>query len=156
MSINAMQIVNSDHPEDKEEQARKVGKLSRDRQCERAEKLAAMSDAMKSDLFQIHHRASDYTWPTEALIHTIAIDERYLHVELVDGRNLSIPLWWIPTLHEADMEDLALYEISRDRTLILWDPVDTAGRLNEILRITDYLGPSTRERKLEAAQLEQD
>ncbi len=95
--------------------------------------------ASQGKRYQIEYSIHDYTFPTEARIHHIHFDDGYLHVELIDGRNLSIPLWWIPTLHDAEPAELEKYEIPRDRTLIYWDPAKCA--INEIVRIADYLGP---------------
>lgn len=98
--------------------------------------------------YSVTHRAEAYRWPTDALIHKVRLDTRFLHVEFVDGRNLSIPLSWIPTLHEAQPAEREKYTISRDRRLIVWDPFETGTAINEIVRISDYLGPSTREKRL--------
>ncbi len=61
-----------------------------------------------------------------------------MHVDLTDGRKLSIPLWWIPTLHNASPEDREKYEISQSRTMIIWDPEKSG--INDEIRIADYLG----------------
>ncbi len=98
--------------------------------------------------YTVGHEANEYRWPSEALIHQVRIDASYLHVELIDGRNLSVPLSWIPTLHEADASERLKYSVSRDRKLIVWDPFETGTTINEIVRISDYLGPSTREKRL--------
>jgi hypothetical protein len=87
--------------------------------------------------YKIAHRASEYTFPKEALIHDVRIDDEYVHVDLTDGRILSIPLWWIPTVHNAPPEDRMKFEISRSRTMIVWDP--EKGSINDELRINDYL-----------------
>lgn len=100
-------------------------------------------------VYTVTHRAEEYRWPSDALIHRVRLDARFLHVEFVDGRNLSIPLSWIPTLREAQPEDREKFTISRDRRLIVWDPFETGTGINEIVRISDYFGPSTREKRLE-------
>ena len=61
----------------------------------------------------------------------------------MDGRSLSIlwmdiPLWWIPSLHNATPEARELYTINRSRTMLLWDPDKCA--INDELRVMDYLG----------------
>ncbi|MFQ5859447.1 MAG: DUF2442 domain-containing protein [Anaerolineae bacterium] len=84
---------------------------------------------------------SAYTFPRETRIHQVRFDDKYLHVELTDGRVLSVPLWWIPTLHNALPEEREKYEISRDRTMIIWDPDKCA--INDEVRIADYMGPSS-------------
>jgi hypothetical protein len=90
--------------------------------------------------FKIQYPLSAYTFPEEAQIHRVRFDDEYLHLALTDGRLLSIPLWWIPTLYNATPEEREKYEISRDRTMIVWDPAHCA--INDEVRITDYLGSS--------------
>jgi hypothetical protein len=51
--------------------------------------------------YKIQYPLSAYTFPQEARIYQVHFDEEYLHVDLTDGRKLSVPLWWIPTLHNA-------------------------------------------------------
>lgn len=87
--------------------------------------------------YEIEYPVTAYTFPTEALIHRVRIDEIYLHIELTDGRILSIPTWWIPPVHNASLEARQKFEISRSRTMIIWDP-DISG-INDELRIDDYL-----------------
>lgn len=90
--------------------------------------------------YTIQYPASAYTFPQEARIHQVHFEEEYLHIELTDGRKLSVPLWWIPTLHNALPEEREKYEINRSRTMLIWDPAKCA--INDEVRITDYLGPS--------------
>jgi hypothetical protein len=87
--------------------------------------------------YQIPYPASTYTFPREALIHHVGFDEEYIHLELTDGRVLSVPLWWIPSLHNASPADRERYEISRDRKMVIWDP--DKGAINDEIRIRDYL-----------------
>jgi len=63
--------------------------------------------------FNIQYPVSDYTFPKEARIHTVRLDAEYLRIELTDGRRLAVPLWWIPTLHNALPEEREKYEINR-------------------------------------------
>jgi hypothetical protein len=93
--------------------------------------------------YDIAYPASAYTFPKEAVINQVCFDEKYLRVELTDGRNLEIPLWWIPTLNNAEPEEIAKYEITRDRRMIIWDPEKCA--LNDEISIIDYLGPSRKD-----------
>lgn len=88
--------------------------------------------------YQIQYPISAYTFPKEVRIHQVRFDDDFMHVALTDGRALSIPLWWIPTLHNASPEERAKYEISRDRTMLVWDPDKCA--INDEVRIADYLG----------------
>ena len=49
-----------------------------------------------------------------------------------------MPLRWIPTLYNVEVGEREKYEISRDRTMLIWNPDKCA--LNDELRIGDYLG----------------
>ena len=89
--------------------------------------------------YDIAYPASAYTFPQEALIHRVRFDDEYMHLELTDGRMLSVPLSWIPTLHNAAPEEREKYEISQDRKMIIWDPDKCS--INDEVRIEDYLAP---------------
>ena len=88
--------------------------------------------------YEIQYPLSAYTFPTEARIDQVSFDDEFIHIELMDGRALSIPLWWIPTLHNAVAEEREKYEINRSRTMLIWDPDKCA--INDELRVVDYLG----------------
>ena len=90
--------------------------------------------------YKIQYPISAYTFPTEAHIHQVAFDDEYLHVGLTDGRQVSIPLWWVPTLNNALPEEREQYEINRSRTMIIWEPEKSG--INEEVSIMDYLGPA--------------
>ena len=102
-------------------------------------KVKAIEEEPTVKRYDIAYPASEYTYPDEALIHNVRIDDNYINVELTDGRILSIPLWWIPSVHNAEPEDRLKFEISRSRTMIIWDP--ERGSINDELRIEDYLIP---------------
>jgi hypothetical protein len=89
--------------------------------------------------YKVQYPISAYTFPREARIHQVRFDDEYMHIELTDGRVLSLPLWWIPTLYDASPEEREKYEINRNRTMIIWDPGKCA--INDEVRIADYLGP---------------
>ena len=89
--------------------------------------------------YDIPYPASAYTFPREALLHRVRFDDDYMHFELTDGCILSVPLSWIPTLHNAEPEEREKYEIMHDRKMIVWDPDKCA--INDEVRIADYLGP---------------
>ncbi len=88
--------------------------------------------------YAIAYPASEYTFPKHALIHAVRFDDTHIHLDLTDGRILSIPLWWIPTVYNATPEDRLKFEINRSRTMIIWDP--DKGNINDELRLEDYLG----------------
>ena len=87
--------------------------------------------------FDIQYPVSAYTFPTDARIHAVRIDDEYIHIELLDERIISVPLWWVPTLHNAEPEEREKYIISRDRTMLIWDPERCS--INDELRLGDYL-----------------
>ncbi len=91
--------------------------------------------------YDIPYPASTYTFPREALVHRVKFDDRYIHIELTDGRMISVPLSWIPTLYNAEPTEREKYEISQDLKRIVWDPDKCA--INDEIRIDDYLVPET-------------
>jgi len=88
--------------------------------------------------YRIQYPISAYTFPGEAHIRQVGFDDKYMRVELTDGRVLSVPLSWIPTLYHAAPEEREKYEIDRRRTMIIWDPDKCS--INDEIRIADYLG----------------
>lgn len=90
--------------------------------------------------YKIQYSVDQYTFPKDALIHSVKIDDQYIHVELTDQRILSIPLRWIPTVQNATAEDREKFEINQSRTMIVWD-ADKCG-INDEISIADYLGPA--------------
>lgn len=98
-----------------------------------------VEEQFKVKWYEIQYPISAYTFPQEALIDHVSFDEDYIHITLTDGRILSIPFWWIPTLYNASHEDLEKYTLNQNRTMIIWDPDRCA--INDELRLADYLGP---------------
>ena len=89
--------------------------------------------------FKVQHPISAYTFPREATIRDVHFDDKHMHVELADGRIMSVPLSWIPTVYHASPEERAKYELNRSRTMIIWDPAKCA--INDEIPIADYFGP---------------
>ena len=98
------------------------------------------NEKMKVKRYKIQHSIDEYTFPKEAYIHYVTFDEKYIHVELTDERVISIPLMWIPTLYNASDEDRRKFEISQNRSMIIWDPEKSG--INDEINIVDYLGPT--------------
>jgi hypothetical protein len=103
-----------------------------------ATKGEQVEEQLEVKRYKIQYPISAYTFPEEARIHQVDFDDEYIHVELTDGRKLSVPLWWIPTVHNAPQEEREKYEISQDRAMIIWDPAKCA--INDELSVADYLG----------------
>jgi hypothetical protein len=87
--------------------------------------------------FTVQSPAAAYQFPKDARILKVRFDEIYIHLDLTDGRILSLPLKWIPTLYRAPLKEREKYKISTDRTALVWDP-DKCG-INDELRLSDYL-----------------
>lgn len=87
--------------------------------------------------YDIPYPATAYTFPREALIHDVIIGDDYLQFALTDGRLLSVPLWWVPSVYNAAPDERRKFTISRDRKLVIWDPDECA--INDEVRIDDFL-----------------
>ena len=95
--------------------------------------------------YKIQHSIDEYTFPKEAYIDAVKFDDKHMHVELTDGRIISIPLWWIPTVYNASDEDRNKFEINQSRTMIIWDPEKSG--INDEINIIDYLRLTRNEEK---------
>lgn len=87
--------------------------------------------------YRIQYPLSEYTFPQEARIHEVHFDAEHMHVTLTDGRQLSVPLSWIPTLYHAAPKEREKYKLNPQRTMMIWDPEECA--INDEVRIADYL-----------------
>jgi hypothetical protein len=54
----------------------------------------------------------------------VNVDERYLHVELKDGRMISTPISWYPELKNFTLAQLANYRFICRGTGIEWPELD--------------------------------
>jgi hypothetical protein len=99
-----------------------------------------MDEKIQVKRYKVRHSIDEYTFPKEAYIHDVKFDEKFIRVELTDQRVVSIPLWWIPTVYNATLEDRRKFEINQNRTMIIWDP-EKCG-INDEIGIADYLGPA--------------
>lgn len=54
----------------------------------------------------------------------VHFDERYLHVELKDGRIISTPMSWYPDLQRATLAQLVQYRFICRGTGIEWPELD--------------------------------
>jgi hypothetical protein len=104
-----------------------------------ATKAEQIEEQFEVKKYKIQYPISAYTFPHEARIHQVYINDEYINVELTDGRKLSVPLWWIPTVYNAPPEEREKFEINPNHTMIIWDPDKCA--INDELRLIDYLGP---------------
>ena len=69
--------------------------------------------------YAIAYPISDYTFPTEARIDQVSLDDEHIHLTLTDKRRLSIPLWWIPSVYNAEPRERAKVEVNAARTMLI-------------------------------------
>ena len=62
--------------------------------------------------------------PTCALAQSLAFSEDMMHAHLTDGRIVSVPLVWFPTLQRATLEQRARYEIGAGGRGLPWPEID--------------------------------
>ncbi|MEO5344669.1 MAG: DUF2442 domain-containing protein, partial [Gammaproteobacteria bacterium SHHR-1] len=55
---------------------------------------------------------------------SIHYDDRYLHVELADGRVISTPMSWYSELQQASLQQLSRYRFICQATGIEWPELD--------------------------------
>ena len=97
---------------------------------------------VKVSQYKVQYPISAYTFPCEARIHQVRFDAEHIHIGLSDGRILSVPLRWIPTLYHASPAEREKYELNQSRTMVVWDPGKCA--INDELCLADYLGHGDR------------
>lgn len=62
--------------------------------------------------------------PTSALAKTIEFDNEMMHVFLIDGRIISVPIIWFPLLYEASPEQRKKFEIGGGGVSLHWEELD--------------------------------
>ena len=62
--------------------------------------------------------------PTTALAKSLEFDQTMMHVVFTDGRVLSVPLQWFPTLYRASPEQRERYEIAGGGISLHWSELD--------------------------------
>ncbi len=62
--------------------------------------------------------------PTTALAQSVGFDADLMHVELTDGRTVSVPLAWFPRLLAARPEQRARVQIGGGGRGLHWDELD--------------------------------
>ncbi len=55
---------------------------------------------------------------------SVGFDDRYLHVELEDGRIISTPMSWYPELQNASFSQLKQYGFICQNTGVEWEELD--------------------------------
>ncbi|PYS61478.1 MAG: DUF2442 domain-containing protein [Acidobacteria bacterium] len=62
--------------------------------------------------------------PTSALANSVRFDEEMMHVSLTDGRVVSVPVIWFPSLRDATPGQRDKYEIGGGGTSLHWPELD--------------------------------
>ena len=62
--------------------------------------------------------------PTTALAKSVDFDEDMLHVLLTDGRRISVPIVWFPSLLKVSPEQRKKYEIGSGGASLHWPELD--------------------------------
>jgi hypothetical protein len=62
--------------------------------------------------------------PTSALAKSVTFDDAMMHVALLDGRVLSVPLAWFPILKRSTPEQRLRYEIGGRGVSLHWPEID--------------------------------
>jgi len=62
--------------------------------------------------------------PTSALAKAIEFDNEMMHVSLIDGRIISVPIIWFPLLYEASPEQRKKFEIGGGGVSLHWEELD--------------------------------
>ena len=67
----------------------------------------------------------------------VHFDDRYLHVELQDGRIISTPLNWYKPLQNATVEELKSYKFICKNTGIEWEKLDYHLSIESMMQISE-------------------
>lgn len=62
--------------------------------------------------------------PTTALAKLVEFDSDMMHVQLTDGRIISVPIIWFPLLHQASPNERDKYEIGGGGISLHWPEID--------------------------------
>jgi len=62
--------------------------------------------------------------PTSAFAKSVEFDNEMMHVNLIDGRIISVPIIWFPLLYEASPEQRKHYEIGGGGIGLHWEELD--------------------------------
>ncbi|MBK8048715.1 MAG: hypothetical protein IPK16_17285 [Anaerolineales bacterium] len=91
--------------------------------------------------YKVIYPRSAYTLPVDARARKLTFDMTYMHIHLQDGRILSVPLAWIPTLAQATPADPEVSD-GWDGRLLYWDPDDGRSTRTSSLPVISPVAPS--------------
>ena len=67
----------------------------------------------------------------------LQVDDKYLHIEVVDGRIISTPLTWYRPLVSASPEQRTNYKLIARSTMIEWTELDLHLDIEEMFSVVD-------------------
>jgi hypothetical protein len=76
--------------------------------------------------------------PTTALAKAVTFDDALMHVNLTDGRIISVPLIWFPLLHTAAPQQRKQYEIGAGGRSLHWPELDEDLSVAQFLAGVDW------------------
>ena len=76
--------------------------------------------------------------PTTALAQYVEFDDSMMHVFLTDGRIISVPIIWVPLLHEATPEQRKRYEIGGGGMSLHWPEIDEDLSVAQLMAGVDW------------------
>ncbi len=91
-----------------------------------------------STLVKTRHRFRRAFVPTTALAKSVQFDRDMMHVNLTDGRIISVPTRWFPLLREATPEQREHYEIGGGGTSLHWAEIDEDLSVANLLAGVDW------------------
>jgi len=62
--------------------------------------------------------------PTSALAKSVEFDDEMMHLQLTDGRVVSVPILWFPLLREGTIEQRRDYRIGGGGSSLHWEELD--------------------------------
>jgi hypothetical protein len=62
--------------------------------------------------------------PTSALAKSVSFDDSMMHVTLLDGRVIGVPIVWFPLLRDATPDQRNKYEIGGGGISLHWEEID--------------------------------
>jgi hypothetical protein len=62
--------------------------------------------------------------PTSALAKSVSFDDSMMHVTLLDGRVIGVPIVWFPLLRDATPDQRNKYKIGGGGISLHWEEID--------------------------------
>jgi Protein of unknown function (DUF2442) len=76
--------------------------------------------------------------PMTALAQAVTFDDEMVHVQLADGRIISVPILWFPLLRQATLDQRRNYEIGGGGVSLHWPDIDEDLSVANLLAGADW------------------